>query len=50
VVSSDAPAAAVRALDRIGVGITGLEVRTPTLDDVFLALTGRHVERQGVRP
>jgi oleandomycin transport system ATP-binding protein len=41
---ADAPAAAVRALDRIGVGIGGLEVRTPTLDDVFFTLTGRHVE------
>ncbi len=40
----DIPAAAVRSLDRIGVGITGLEVRTPTLDDVFFTLTGRHVE------
>ena len=34
----------VRALDRIGVGIAGLEVRSPTLDDVFFTLTGRHVE------
>jgi ABC-2 type transport system ATP-binding protein len=38
------PAAAVRSLDRIGIGISGLEVRTPTLDDVFFTLTGRHVE------
>jgi ABC-2 type transport system ATP-binding protein len=38
----DLPAAAVRALDRIGVGIAGIEVRSPTLDDVFLTLTGRH--------
>jgi hypothetical protein len=48
--SAAASAAAVRSLDRIGVGIAGLEVRTPTLDDVFLALTGRHVEREAVRP
>ena len=42
--SPDLPAAAVRSLDRVGVGIGGLEVRTPTLDDVFFTLTGRHVE------
>jgi ABC-2 type transport system ATP-binding protein len=41
---TDVPAAAVRSLDRIGVGIAGLEVRSPTLDDVFFTLTGRHVE------
>ena len=40
---ADIPAAAVRALDRAGVGVAGLEVRTPTLDDVFLTLTGRRV-------
>jgi ABC-2 type transport system ATP-binding protein len=40
-----AAAEAVRALDRIGVGIAGLEVRSPTLDDVFFALTGKHVEQ-----
>jgi ABC-type multidrug transport system ATPase subunit len=40
----EVPADAVRALDRAGVGIVGIEVRTPTLDDVFFALTGRHVE------
>jgi daunorubicin resistance ABC transporter ATP-binding subunit len=42
--STEVPAAAVRSLDRIGVGVAGLEVRTPTLDDVFFTLTGRHVE------
>jgi ABC-2 type transport system ATP-binding protein len=31
----------VRALDRAGVGFTGLAMHEPTLDDVFLALTGR---------
>jgi len=40
----DAPADAVRALDAVGVGIAGLEIRSPTLDDVFFSLTGRHVE------
>ena len=34
------PAEVVRALDRIAIGIAGLEVHTPTLNDVFLALTG----------
>jgi daunorubicin resistance ABC transporter ATP-binding subunit len=43
----DTPAAVVRTFDRIGLGIAGLEVRTPTLDDVFFALTGRHVEDEG---
>jgi hypothetical protein len=37
----DVSAAAVRVLDGIGVGIAGLELLTPTLDDVFLTLTGR---------
>ncbi len=43
---SHLPAAVVRSLDRIGVGISGLEVRTPTLDDVFFTLTGRHVDNE----
>ncbi len=40
------PAAAVRVLDRAGVGIAGLEVVAPTLDDVFFGLTGRNAEPQ----
>ncbi|MBV9337161.1 MAG: ATP-binding cassette domain-containing protein [Solirubrobacterales bacterium] len=44
------PAEVVRALDRAGLGIVGLEIRTPTLDDVFFALTGRHVEREAEQP
>ena len=40
------PAAAVRVLDRAGVGIAGLEVVAPTLDDVFFGLTGRSAEPQ----
>ena len=40
------PAAAVRVLDRAGVGIAGLEVVAPTLDDVFLGLTGRSAKPQ----
>jgi ABC-2 type transport system ATP-binding protein len=31
---------AVRRLDRAGVGVEEIELRRPTLDDVFLALTG----------
>ena len=34
-------AAVVRELDRHGLPVSGLDVRRPTLDDVFLALTGR---------
>ena len=44
ITAADVPAAAVRSLDAIGIGIAALEVRTPTLDDVFFTLTGRHVE------
>jgi ABC-2 type transport system ATP-binding protein len=34
-------AAAVRHLDAAGVGIEDIAIRRPTLDDVFLSLTGR---------
>ena len=34
----------VRTLDNAGVHITHLQVHEPTLDDVFLAKTGRHLE------
>jgi ABC-2 type transport system ATP-binding protein len=40
------PAAAVRALDEIDASIVGIEVRSPTLDDVFFTLTGRHAEAE----
>jgi ABC-2 type transport system ATP-binding protein len=40
----DVSADAVRVLDRAGVRIASLEIRSPTLDDVFFSLTGRHVE------
>jgi ABC-2 type transport system ATP-binding protein len=33
-------AEAVRRLDGVGVGIEDISVRRPTLDDVFIALTG----------
>ena len=35
---------ALRALDAGGIVPAGLTVREPSLDDVFLALTGRHAE------
>ncbi|GAA2974463.1 ATP-binding cassette domain-containing protein [Actinokineospora diospyrosa] len=37
--------AAVRALDAAGVRVVDIALRRPTLDDVFLALTGRAAER-----
>ncbi|HEX7083136.1 MAG TPA: ATP-binding cassette domain-containing protein [Gaiellaceae bacterium] len=37
-------AEAVRLLDRAGIGADDLVVRTPTLDDVFLGLTGHAAE------
>jgi ABC-2 type transport system ATP-binding protein len=37
----------VRALDAEGVRIAHLQVHEPTLDDVFLAKTGRHLEGAG---
>jgi daunorubicin resistance ABC transporter ATP-binding subunit len=42
--ADDLPARAVRALDRINAGIVGIEVRTPTLEEVFFALTGRRTD------
>jgi ABC-2 type transport system ATP-binding protein len=44
----DGLAAAVRELDRAGLAIKDLTVRRPTLDDVFLRLTGRHREDEPV--
>jgi ABC-2 type transport system ATP-binding protein len=38
----------VRALDGAGLEPVTISVREPTLDDVFLALTGHHVEEAGV--
>jgi ABC-2 type transport system ATP-binding protein len=34
---------AIRALDDAGIDVLDVEVRRPTLDDVFLTLTGKHV-------
>ncbi len=40
-------AEAVRRLDEAGVGIDDIAVRRPTLDDVFLKLTGHAAEQEG---
>jgi ABC-2 type transport system ATP-binding protein len=37
----------VRALDAEGLRIAHLQIHEPTLDDVFLAKTGRHLEGAG---
>jgi ABC-2 type transport system ATP-binding protein len=39
-------AEAVRRLDRAGIAVEDVAVRRPTLDEVFLALTGRHAAAQ----
>ena len=39
-------AEAVRRLDEAGIGIDDIAVRTPTLDDVFLSLTGHAAESE----
>ena len=44
---SEALVQAVRALDRAGVQTRGLTLRRPSLDDVFLALTGHAAEDEG---
>jgi ABC-2 type transport system ATP-binding protein len=41
---SGAIVAAVRALDEAGVGVDDIAIRRPTLDDVFIVLTGRAAE------
>jgi ABC-2 type transport system ATP-binding protein len=38
---------AVRRLDEAGVGVEDIALRRPTLDDVFLALTGHAAESVG---
>jgi ABC-2 type transport system ATP-binding protein len=35
---------AVRLLDRAGLGVDDIELHRPTLDDVFLELTGHTAE------
>jgi ABC-2 type transport system ATP-binding protein len=44
---SDALIEAVRGLDAAGVRTQGLALRRPSLDDVFLALTGHAAEEEG---
>ena len=43
---SDALIDAVRGLDSAGVQTQGLALRRPSLDDVFLALTGHAAEEE----
>ena len=43
-------AEAVRRLDDAGVGIDDIALRRPTLDDVFLALTGHAAEERAAGP
>lgn len=38
---------AIRALDDAGIDVLDIEIRRPTLDDVFLTLTGRSASTQG---
>jgi ABC-2 type transport system ATP-binding protein len=40
----------VRALDEAGVQVASLELIEPTLDDVFLAKTGQHLEPEEASP
>jgi ABC-2 type transport system ATP-binding protein len=43
-------APAIRALDEHDVEMVSVEVETPTLDDVFEAVTGSHLEGAGAAP
>jgi len=47
---SEALIQAVRALDAAGVETRGLGLRRPSLDDVFLALTGHAAEEEDQEP
>jgi ABC-2 type transport system ATP-binding protein len=40
----------VRALDSTGIVVAGIESRRPSLDDVFLGLTGRSLRESGAAP
>jgi ABC-2 type transport system ATP-binding protein len=40
----------VRALDAEGLRVAHLQLHAPSLDDVFLAKTGRSLEGAGERP
>jgi ABC-2 type transport system ATP-binding protein len=41
---------AIRALDSRGVAVSDLQLRRPTLDDVFMSLTGHVAEEESVAP
>jgi ABC-2 type transport system ATP-binding protein len=47
---SDALIGAVRALDAAGVDVQGLTIRRPSLDDVFLAVTGHGADEVEEQP
>lgn len=38
----------LRGLDDAGLAVAGVEVARPTLDDVFLNLTGRSLREDGI--
>jgi len=40
----------VRALDEAGLAVESLELKQPSLDDVFVAKTGRHLEGADKEP
>ena len=40
----------MRALDEAGITVASLDLVEPTLDDVFVAKTGRHLETEGDEP
>jgi hypothetical protein len=40
----------VRALDRAGILVDNIEIRQPSLDDVFFSLTGRPATAQESAP
>jgi len=42
--------ALVRELDAAGIAVAGIESRRPSLDDVFLGLTGRSLRETGAPP
>jgi len=46
----DGLAELIRTLDAEGLKVASLEVHQPTLDDVFLQKTGRHLEGAGEQP
>jgi ABC-2 type transport system ATP-binding protein len=39
-------ASVVRALDEAGIAVESLDLVEPTLDDVFVAKTGQHIETE----